>query len=79
MTRDRFTPVRPAKAQGPRRTARYRTGLALVVVGILLFVTGNIGARIGVVVLPFDPHHVLGQLGGPAIGLLGAWLLSQRR
>jgi hypothetical protein len=32
---------------------------------------GNIGARTGIVFLPFDPHHVIGQFGGAILGIVG--------
>jgi hypothetical protein len=40
-------------------------------VGLAVFLTGNIGARTGIVILPFDPHHVIGQIGGAIIGITG--------
>jgi hypothetical protein len=30
----------------------------------VLFLLGNIGARSGIVLLPFDRHHVIAQFGG---------------
>lgn len=81
MSTDRFTPVAPRRRAGarPHRSAQHRTGLVLLIVGLLLFVASNLGARAGFSVLPFDPHHVLGQLGGPAVALLGASLMGRRR
>jgi hypothetical protein len=39
----------------------------MIVVGLVLFLMGNIGARTGIVILPFDPHHVYEQLGGALV------------
>lgn len=81
MSVDRFTPTKPGRRRDPgqQRTAMQRTGLVLVVVGILLFVASSLGARAGFPVLPFDPHHVIGQIAGPAVALLGASLMSRRQ
>jgi hypothetical protein len=46
--------------------------------GLVLFLTGSLGARLGFVVLPFDPHHVIGQLGGLLLALFGVTLASRR-
>ena len=47
----------------------------MIVGGVVLFLLGNIGARTGIVVLPFDPHHVFAQFGGAALFVLGLSLL----
>lgn len=82
MSNDPVTPVRPSRrcvARG-RRTAKQWIGLTLVVLGLVIFVASNLGARAGFTVLPFDPHHVLGQLViGPASAVLGAILLGHGR
>lgn len=78
MSVDRFTPTRPGRRPRQRRTARQRTGLVLLLVGLLLFVASNLGARAGFTLLPFDPHHVVGQFAGGAFALLGASLMSRR-
>lgn len=46
-------------------------GWPLCFLGLALFLTGNIGARMGIVILPFDPHHVIGQIGGAIIAIAG--------
>ena len=46
-----------------------------IIVGSALFITGNIGARTGVVVLPFD-HHLIGQLGGAITLVVGLTMLG---
>lgn len=79
MSVDRFTPVKPKGGRRPRRDAMQRTGLVLLAFGVGLFVASNLGARAGFSVLPFDPHHVVGQLTGPAFALLGASLMGRRR
>jgi len=65
--------------QSPARRSRLRGNrwviLPLIIGGIVLFLMGNIGARTGIVLLPFDPHHVLAQFGGAAIFVLGLSLL----
>jgi hypothetical protein len=52
---------------------RWRSRLAwgLAIVGTVLFVVGNIGARAGFAVLPFDPHHVYAQFGGAGLAIIG--------
>lgn len=54
---------------------RWRPRLAwgLSIVGAVLFVVGNIVARAGFAVLPFDPHHVYAQFGGAALAIVGLW------
>lgn len=32
---------------------------------------GSFGARLGVVILPFDQHHAIGQFGGAILALAG--------
>ncbi|UGY91274.1 hypothetical protein [Streptomyces gobiensis] len=39
--------------------------------GIGLFASSLLGNMLGFVVLPFDPHHVYGQVGGVALTLFG--------
>ena len=78
MSVDRQTPVRPTRQRNPRaRSPKQRVGLALLVIGIALFVLSNIGARAGFTVLPFDQHHLIGQFVlAPAFALLGVRLLK---
>lgn len=60
-----------------RRPWRRRLGWPLCIAGGLLFLLGNIGARTGIVFLPFDPHHVIAQFGGALLGVLGLiWATS---
>ena len=47
----------------------------MMVVGLVLFLMGNLGARTGIVFLPFDPHHIYEQLGGAALAITGLMLL----
>lgn len=66
----------------PRPSLRRRLGWPLCAVGGVLFLLGNIGARTGIVFLPFDPHHMIAQLGGAIlliIGLLWATGSQDRR
>ena len=50
---------------------RKRVGWPLCFAGLGLFLAGNIGARTGIVILPFDPHHVIAQFGGAAVAIAG--------
>ncbi len=43
-----------------------------------MFLIGNVGARTGIVILPFDPHHVFGQVGGAIIGLTGVMIATSK-
>lgn len=80
MSADRTTPVKPSRQRhGNARSARQRVALVLAIVGGLLFVASAIGARAGVVILPFDPHHAIGQFGGAAFALLGISLMPRER
>jgi heme A synthase len=69
----------PSKPSPPRHRSRLRGNrwvtLPLIIGGSLLFISGAIGARTGIVFLPFDPHHVLGQFGGALMLLAGLMLL----
>ncbi|MBW3619033.1 MAG: hypothetical protein KY461_02205 [Actinobacteria bacterium] len=80
MSADRTTPVKPRRQRhGNTRSARQRVALILAIVGGVLFIASSIGARAGVVILPFDPHHVMGQFGGAAFALLGVSLMQRKR
>lgn len=50
---------------------RKRLGWPLVALGAAMFILGNIGARTGITILPFDPHHVFAQFGGAVIAVVG--------
>jgi len=43
----------------------------MFVVGLVLFLMGQIGARAGIVFLPFDQHHVIEQFGGGILAAIG--------
>lgn len=61
---------------------RWRPRLAwgLSIVGGVLFVVGNIGARAGFAVLPFDPHHVYAQFGGAGLAIIRLmWATGDRK
>jgi hypothetical protein len=36
-----------------------------------MLLLANIGARTGIVFLPFDQHHVIAQFGGAVLGIIG--------
>lgn len=62
------------RVTGGRQPTRDRHRLVMAVtipLGVLLFLLGQIGGRTGWITLPFDPHHVLTQLGGGALLLYG--------
>ena len=51
----------------------------LIAAGLVLFVASYVGAITGTTVLPFDPHHTIGQLGGGALAAAGLTLGARRR
>ncbi len=65
------TPVEPL--------LRKRIGWPLAIAGLVLFLIGNIGARTGLVFVPFDPHHLWTQWGGAILGIAGVLLATSRR
>jgi hypothetical protein len=66
----------PTPSRRKRRIRENRwVALPLIVVGAVLFLMGNIGARTGIHFIPFDPHHVIEQLGGVGLLLVGLMLL----
>jgi len=43
-----------------------------------MFLVGNIGARTGLTILPFDPHHMWIQIGGGVLAITGTlWATSR--
>jgi hypothetical protein len=46
-------------------------GWSIAILGLVVFLIGNVGARTGIVIFPFDPHHVFGQVGGAIILITG--------
>jgi hypothetical protein len=74
---DRLGSARQRQGSSDRlRAVRSRIGYSLVVLGLVLFLVGNIGARTGLVILPFDPHHVYTQLGGAVLAIVGLALAT---
>ena len=71
----RSPPPRPSR---PRPQWRRRLAWPLVILGAVLFLAGNIGARTGIVMLPFDRHHVFEQFGGALLAVLGLIWTSAR-
>ena len=62
------------KAQRQDRNWSQRLALPLILVGALLFLGGQIGARTGLTFLPFDKHH-FAQFIGAAVAFRGLmWL-----
>lgn len=80
MCPSRSTPDPPARHRRPagRRRAGHWVGLTLLVAGLVVFVASNLGARAGFSVLPFDPHHAIGQFGGLAVAIFGGTLTGRR-
>ena len=76
--RGRYFHPSPRPRQQRGRERRKRVGWPLAIAGLLLFMVGNIGARVGIVLLPFDPHHLLAQFGGAVVGVLGAVWATKR-
>ena len=64
-----------------RPLGRVRRVLAwpLIAAGLILFLASYVGAITGTTVLPFDPHHTIGQLGGGALAAAGLALSARRR
>ena len=55
-------------------------GWGVAGIGLVTFVGGNIGARLGFVFLPFDPHHVYAQVGGAVVAIAGVmWAINDDR
>lgn len=51
----------------------------LIAAGLILFLASYLGAITGTTVLPFDPHHTIGQLGGGALAAAGLTFGARRR
>ena len=63
-----------------KRQWQTRLGWIVAAIGLVLFVGGNLGARIGFGFLPFDPHHVYAQLGGAVMAIVGVmWAINDDR
>jgi hypothetical protein len=59
---------------------RPRVAWGTAILGGLMFIAGNIGARAGITILPFDPHHVYAQFGGGALAIDRLmWATGNRR
>ncbi|MGH9187717.1 MAG: hypothetical protein ACRD0U_18200 [Acidimicrobiales bacterium] len=70
--------LRRQRAEG--RGWRGRVAVPLAVLGGLWFLIGTITSRMGVVLLPFDRHHLVAQFGGAAVAMVGlSWLGREER
>lgn len=72
-----------SRAQGEARERRSRTRSkrlwwAVAAVGGVLFLLGNVGARVGLVLLPFDPHHLYTQWGGGILAIVGLVMATRK-
>lgn len=75
VKRQRVTDRDIKRAERQQRDWRQRLSLPLIIVGVLLFIGGQIGARTGLTFLPFDAHHLFAQWGGAVIAVTGLmWL-----
>ena len=54
-------------------------GWIIAVLGAALFFTTYVAASAGFAVLPFDHHHVIGQLGGLMLAIAGISIATRRR
>ena len=76
-SRRKPTSRRPTSASEPAQQRRgltpwrKRVGWSIAILGLVVFLIGNVGARTGIVIFPFDPHHVFGQVGGAIILITG--------
>ena len=64
--------VRKAVRGAAGRRARDRVIVAVATpLGALLVIAGQVGARTGWITIPFDPHHIISQIVGFALLILG--------
>lgn len=64
----------------PKPQWQTRLGWIVAAIGLMMFLGGNIAARIGFEFLPFDPHHAYAQLGGGVIAIVGVmWAINDDR
>lgn len=86
-TKDRSAagPYRTVTRSGDRergkrthRDLRRKVGWLVALIGLVLLLVGNIGARTGLVALPGDPHHVFSQFGGGVLGIIGVMVATSR-
>ena len=62
----------------PWGALRRRLGWPMAIIGGVIFVASYVGSMVGVTVLPFDDHHLIGQFGGGVIGVIGViWATSR--
>ena len=76
-TTERYTP--PVPIIQPRRPWWSRLAWPVAILGIIVFVVGWVGAKSGVIAIPFDPHHVLSQFVGFGLVFVGVRLGSGRQ
>ncbi|MGH2579426.1 MAG: hypothetical protein ACRDGP_01075 [Actinomycetota bacterium] len=67
----RLPPPPPVPAKRSPSGWRRALGWPLVAIGGVLFFMGQIGGRTGIVLLPFDRHHLFEQFGGALIAIFG--------
>lgn len=79
-THDRLLRAELRRQRVEGRGWRGCVAVPLAVLGGLWFLIGNIASRMGVVLLPFDRHHLVSQFGGVAVAMVGvSWLGRKER
>ena len=75
----------PSRGREPYRIPRAPiewtrvSGWIIAVLGTLLFAVTYVAAKAGFVVLPFDHHHIIGQVGGFMLAIGGVSIATRRR
>ena len=62
---------RAASDARPFGALRRRLSWPVAIIGGIVFVASYVGSMTGTVILPFDSHHIVGQLGGGALAVFG--------
>ncbi len=78
------TPTSPRRREPyrvPRPPIEWRRVAAWIVcvLGVILFAVSFVASSAGVVVLPFDRHHIFGQAGGLVLAVTGISYATRRR
>ncbi|MGH9030513.1 MAG: hypothetical protein ACRDZV_00155 [Acidimicrobiia bacterium] len=68
---------RARRAESRVGAVRHRLGWPLCALGVVLLLSGMLGALTGTQILPFDSHHLLSQIGGGVLTVTGlVWATS---
>lgn len=68
---DRLLRAERRTDRGGAAGLKKRLGWPMCIVGVALFVAGYVGSAAGLQILAFDRHHLVSQLGGGFIALVG--------